>query len=246
MTRQDVSPYAMGRARIAVVAPILPMSIRLIMFDLDGTLFDTVADMTDAVNDVLPPGIPPVSLEESRIAMGGGGDTLIARLKWPDLDWKTFGKKVSDAYAARLGAHTRPYPGVAATLKRLSFCSKVVLTNRSTVNTIPVLERFKLLPYFLDVIGRDSGAGMKPSPDPVLHVLKRLSVKPEEAVIVGDCAQDIEAGRAAGVRTVAVTYGYGYAVDCGFVEQADSVIDRFPRLLQVIEGLDHPPRPAAA
>jgi len=93
----------------------------------------------------------------------------------------------------------------------------------------------------VDVIGGDSGAGMKPSPGPVLHALGRFAVKPDEAIVVGDCTYDIDAGRAAGVRTVAVTYGYG--VDRSFAERADFVIDRFPLLLRVIAQLDCPPHP---
>ncbi len=216
------------------------MSIKLIIFDLDGTLADTATDMADALNDVLPCDIPRVSVEEARTVMGGGANTLAARLhhEGPD-DRREFGKRFAEAYAVRLSMHTKLYPGVRGTLKKLSVCSKVVLSNRRTALTIPVLERFKLLPYFLEVIGSDSGAGMKPSPAPVLHVLGRLGVKPEETVIVGDCLYDIDAGRAAGVRTVAVTYGYG--VDRSFMERADFVIDSFPRLLRVIAQLDCPP-----
>ena len=223
--------------------PFNLMSIRLIIFDLDGTLLDTAADMADALNDVLPPDIGHVSLEEARAVMGGGEDTFIARVKHKNFDWQDFGKRVGEAYAARLDVQTRPYPGVRATLKKLSSCSKVLLTNRRLSFTMPVLERFKLLPHFVDVIGRDSGSGTKPSPDPVFHVLRRLEAKPDETILVGDCVLDIEAGRAAGVQTVAVTYGYGYGVDPGFVDRADFVIDRFSGLLQVIARLDCRPAP---
>ena len=221
-----------------------PMSIKLIIFDLDGTLVDTVADMADALNDVLPRNISPVSLEEARTVMGGGEDTLARRLnhEMSGLDRREFGKRFAEAYAAHLSVHTRLYPGVRGTLRKLSVCSKVVLSNRRAALVIPVLERFKLLPYFVDVIGGDSGAGMKPSPGPVLQVLGRLAIKPEETIIVGDCIYDIDAGRAAGVWTVAVAYGYG--VDRSFMERADFVIDRFARLLRVIAQLDCPPHPA--
>ncbi len=210
------------------------MSIKLIIFDLDGTLADTVADMADALNEVLPRGISPVSLEEARSVMGGGEDTLARRLSYESsgLDRREFGKRFAEVYAAHLSVHTRLYPGVKGTLRKLSVCSKVVLSNRRTALVMPVLERFKLLPYFLDVIGSDSGLGMKPSPGAVLHVIGRLAVKPDETIVVGDCVNDIDAGRAAGARTVAVTYGYG--VDRSFMERDDFVIDRFSRLLQVI------------
>jgi HAD superfamily hydrolase (TIGR01509 family) len=214
------------------------MSIRLIIFDLDGTLADTAADMADALNAVLPPSIAPVSLDEARMVMGGGTDTLAARFgsNRSDVERRDFRKRFAAEYARRLAVHTRLYPGVRATLRKLGVFSKVVLSNRTTALTVPVLERFNLRPYFLDVIGMDSGAGMKPSAEPVLHVLARFSSRPNEAVIVGDCANDIDAGRAAGVCTVAATYGYG--VDRSLIERADFVIDRFSKLLEVIRQLD--------
>ena len=214
------------------------MSVKLIIFDLDGTLADTAADMADALNDVLPCNVAPVSVEEARMVMGGGEDTLAKRLgpEGSAADRREFGKRFAGAYAARLSVHTKLYPGVRATLGRMSVYAKAVLSNRTTALVLPVLERFRLRPYFLYVAGRDSGAGMKPSPEPVLDMLDRVPAKPHETVIVGDCFHDIDAGRAAGVRTVAATYGYG--VDRSFVERADFVIDRFPQLLRVIAQLD--------
>ncbi len=232
------TPAVRRRQSLSVIRP---MGIKLIIFDLDGTLADTAADMADALNEVLPSNISPVSLEEARNVMGGGDDALGRRLSYEGLglDRRDFAKRFAEAYAAHLSVHTRLYPGVRGTLRKLSACSKVVLSNRRTALVMPVLERFKLLPYFLDVIGSDSGLGTKPSPGPVLHTLGRLAAKPDETIVVGDCANDIDAGRAAGARTVAVTYGYG--VDRNFMERADFVIDRFSRLLQVIAQIDFPP-----
>jgi len=222
------------------------MSVKLIIFDLDGTLADTAVDMADALNDVLPRNIAPVSVEEARTVMGGGEDSLAKRFgpRSSGLDGREFEKRFAEAYAARLSVHTKLYPGVRATLGKLSAYAKAVLSNRMTALAVQVLERFKLLPYFLDVVGRDSGAGMKPSPLPVLHLLGRIPAKPDETIIVGDCIHDINAGRAAGVCTVAATYGYG--VDRSFVERADFVIDGFPQLLRVIAQLDCAPYPAAS
>lgn len=220
------------------------MRVKLIIFDLDGTLADTAADMADALNAVLPPGVLPISLKEARTVMGGGEDTLAARFaegNWDPHDRRDFGRRFSEAYASRLAVHTKIYPGVRKTLGKLSMCAKVVLSNRRRNLTVPVLERFGLLDYFLEVFGMDSGAGMKPSPEPVLHVLRQLAISPDETIIVGDCMNDIQAGYAAGVRTVAVTYGYG--LGRGFIERADFAIDRFPQLLQVIMRLGCMPGP---
>ena len=216
------------------------MAINLIILDLDGTLADTACDMTDAVNEVIRPfGVTPISPEETRAAMGGGEKVLMEKLTGyggAGLDLGRFRQDFARAYAARMAAKTRLYPGVRATLGRLAYLPMVVLSNRRKTSIVPLLDRLGLLPLFREVIGSDSGVGTKPSPDPVLHLLRQFDTEPDRAIMVGDCVHDIDAGRAAGIRTVAVTYGYG--VDHRFVEQADFVIPRFSRLQQVIGRLN--------
>ena len=222
--------------------PPLPMAINLIILDLDGTLADTACDMADAVNEVIRPfGAPPITLEETRAAMGGGEKAFMEKLSGysgAGLDLGKFRQDFARAYAAHLYAKTRLYPGVRATLGRLAFVPMVILSNRRKTSIVPLLDRLGLLHLFREVIGSDSGVGTKPSPDPVLHLLRQFHTEADRALMVGDCVHDIDAGRAAGVRTVAVTYGYGF--DHRFVEQADFVIPRFSRLLQVVGLLNHP------
>ncbi len=215
----------------------LPMSVKLIIFDLDGTLADTAVDMTNALNDVLPRNVAPVSLEEAVAVMGGAEDTVAKRLQDAGVEARRhFSRTFAQAYALRLSACTRLYPGVRETLEKLGFYSKAILSNRTADLTVPVLRWFNLLNYFIDVLGRDSGTGVKPDPGPVLHLLGRVSARPEEALMVGDCVNDIDCGRAAGVHTVAAAYGYG--IDRSFIERADFVIDSFPQILQVIRQID--------
>jgi phosphoglycolate phosphatase len=216
------------------------MAINLIILDVDGTLADTAPDLTDAVNEVLRPlSVAPISLEETRSALGGGEKAFMEKLSGyaeAGLDPGRFRQDFARAYGARLVAKTRLYPGVRATLGRLTDLPMVILSNRRKTSIVPLLDRLGLLPLFREVIGRDSGVGTKPSPDPVLHLLRRFDTEADGAVIVGDCVHDIDAGRAAGITTVAVTYGYG--VDHRFVEQADFVIPRFSGLLRVIDRLN--------
>jgi len=216
------------------------MAINLIILDLDGTLADTACDMADAVNEVIRPfGAPPISLEETRAAMGGGEKAFMEKLSGyaeAGLDLGRFRQDFARAYAARLVAKTRLYPGVKATLGKLTCLPMAILSNRRKTSIVPLLDRLGLLPLFREVIGSDSGVGTKPSPDPVLHLLRQFGSEPDGAIMVGDCVHDIDAGRAAGVKTVAVTYGYGF--EHRFVEQADFVIPRFSRLLQVIGRLN--------
>jgi phosphoglycolate phosphatase len=212
------------------------MVVSLIIFDLDGTLADTAIDTRDALNEAIRPFTTlSFSVNEAKAAMGGAEDGVMEKLhRETGLDWMSFRDRFSAAYTAHLTVRTKLYPGVRQTLDRLSCLRKVVFSNKREDLTVKILAHFQLLPYFEAVVGGDSGGGRKPSPNPILHVLSRAHARPEETLLVGDCIYDVDAGRAAGVRTVAVTYGYGVV---GFAEKADFVIDAMPQLVDVVEEL---------
>jgi phosphoglycolate phosphatase len=213
------------------------MAIRLIIFDLDGTLADTALDTTDALNEAARTfRLPTFSVEEAKAVMGGAEQRLMARLfSEPGLDWPSFRERFSAAYTARLTARTKLYPGVKETIEALPGQRKAVLSNKSRALVVQILDHFGILPYMDAIVGGDSGEGRKPSPGAILRLLSRFRKIAEEAIIVGDCIYDIDAGRAAGIRTVAVTYGYGAD---NFADKADFFIDEFPRLCDIIEGLE--------
>jgi phosphoglycolate phosphatase len=213
------------------------MAIRLIVFDLDGTLADTALDTTDALNETAHAfNLPPFSLEEAKAVMGGAEQGLMEKLlREPGLDWPRFRKRFAAAYTARLTARTRLYPGVKETMKALPGQRKVVVSNKSATLAVEILGRLGILPYMEAVVGGDSGEGRKPNPGPILEILSRFHQLAKEAIMVGDCIYDIDAGRAAGIRTVGVTYGYGGG---NFLEKADFFIDEFPQLVNLIEELN--------
>jgi phosphoglycolate phosphatase len=97
------------------------------------------------------------------------------------------------------------------------------------------LDALNLLKYFELIAGGDSSPERKPSPVPILRVLSLLNVAPREALMVGDSVYDMVAGRAAGLKTVAVAYGYGTP---GFSEGSNFIIDRFSQLLEIIRNLN--------
>jgi phosphoglycolate phosphatase len=123
---------------------------------------------------------------------------------------------------------------VEDTLQRLKDFRKAVISNKLEVFTIKTLKQLSLLSYFDLVVGGDSGPERKPSPQAVLSVLSKLGVPAGETLMVGDTAYDIEAGRGAGVKTVAVTYGYGSS---GFADGADFTMDTFPELIDIVTSL---------
>jgi len=186
------------------VIPAFPVYI----FDLDGTLVDSEADICGAVEDVLAAhgrtGIPREVLHRYI------GRHLIE-------EFMDFGFPLPEAeqmlieyraiYPVRKHASTTVYPGVAAALTRLGG-RKSTATTKGTPTTRLVLEKFGLLPYFDHVQGTD-GIPCKPAPDVLLTALKGLNADPADCLMGGDSPADMEAGRRAGVRTCAVRYGYG-------------------------------------
>ncbi len=209
------------------------MDFKLILFDLDGTLVDSAVDTTDALNAAIAPfNIPHFTVQEVKDAMGGG-KTRLSHLDdgTIPLDWAVFAEQFAREYLERMTVHSSLYPGTAETLNNLSGRKKAVVSNKRESLTVEVLDRFGILPFFEIVVGGDSGAGRKPKPGPILQACTQLGVPAGQALMVGDCIYDVAAGRAAGVKTAAVTYGYG--VD-GFYRGADFVIHSLPELLSVL------------
>ena len=182
------------------------------LFDIDGTLLDSAADICGAVQQVLDTtGCPPVTVEFLKKYIGLHlnavfGDVLptYSQEQIDELirQYRTF-------YLGRGHAQTSPYPGVAEALAALPG-RKGTATTKGSPTTRAVLEQFGLLEYFDHVQGTD-GFPCKPAPDVILTALAALGAKPEDCLMIGDSAADMEAGRRAGVQICAVRYGYGNA-----------------------------------
>jgi phosphoglycolate phosphatase len=216
------------------------MPISLIIFDLDGTLVDSASDIQAAVNyAIYPYGLPPVTLQETKASIGEGVTILIEKLLAlkgaESLDRKRLTERFLEYYSSHFVDNTIPYPDVPETLERLSAFSKAVISNKLTDLAEKVLSTFGLLKHFALVAGGDSSSEKKPSPMPVLRALSFFHVGQDEALMVGDSIFDITAGHAAGLKTVAVTYGYGTQ---GFSEDADFVINRFSQLIEIVRSLN--------
>jgi phosphoglycolate phosphatase len=215
------------------------MVLKLIIFDLDGTLVDSRVDIMNAVNYAISPySMEPMSLEETTILVGEGVTRLFAKLlekRKVNLDMPGLVARFESYYAAHPVSHTAPYPGVPETLRSLHNYRKAVISNKFRSIAVTVLEELQFSRYFDEIAGVDTFPERKPSPVPVLRILDLFEVRPEETIVVGDSIYDIQAGRASGVRTVAVSYGYGSP---GFSDNADFVITEFPQLIDVINRLE--------
>jgi phosphoglycolate phosphatase len=206
------------------------MKIKLIIFDLDGTLVNSSVDITNALNYAIGPyGLEELTVAKTISLVGEGITNLISRLVGqygPDRTRAVLNRFL-DHYSAHLTDFTLPYPGVRETLETLGDYRKAVISNKREDLSRRLLENLALAHYFDFIWGSDSVPEKKPSPVPVLEMLKKVGCGPDEAVIVGDSNFDIEAGRAAGVRTVAVSYGFR---DVSLLKGADFIIDSMTEL----------------
>lgn len=213
------------------------MKIRLIIFDLDGTLADTSIDITNALNYAVEPyNFKKMTVEKTISMVGGGLTKLVEKLLGDDMaDLKPeVLRRFLEYYSEHLTVFTVPYPEVAAVLAELGSFKKAVISNKRENLSRRLLEDLGLARHFDIIMGSDSVDEKKPSPKPILHVLETLSVGPDEAVIVGDSPYDIEAGKAAGIITIGATYGFR---DRSFLAEADYLINSFEEIKARLEEI---------
>ena len=207
-------------------------AIKLIIFDLDGTLIDSLDDLTAAVNRMRADfGLPGLHRDTVRTMVGHGAGNLVARAL-PSLSAAEVerGLGLFLAYNEEaIADRTVPYPEVRETLQLLASrgMTSVVVSNKNEALCRKVLQLLSLDSYFAGIFGADSFPERKPSPLPLLHVMHAYGCSPAETVIVGDSINDIAAGRAAGIRTVGCTYGYG---GTGELTDATLVVNGFAEL----------------
>lgn len=218
--------------------------IKLLIFDLDGTLADTSKDITDAVNYAVKPfGVESLSVSEIKAMVGSGITKLIESLIPPrslrgdnkEAAKEEAVKRFLEYYSTHLLDYTKPYPQVKETLSKIEAYKKAVISNKREVLSKKVLKGLGLLKFFDIVLGSDSVSERKPSPVPIFELLKRFGVSKDEAVIIGDSNYDIEAGKAAGIKTIAVTYGYR---DREVLKEADFIIENFGEILRILPEVE--------
>ena len=209
----------------------------VLMFDLDGTLVDTSVDLTEALNYAgAPYRLPKMTPALTKAMVGEGVSRLVEKMLGEE--WAHLKRPVLESflsyYSDHLSVFSRPYPGVIETIAGLAGIRKAVVSNKMEGLSKRLLDDVGLGGYFDMIIGSDSVGEEKPSPKPLLHVLRTLSCQPVEALIIGDSSFDIEAGKAAGVRSIAVTYGFRAATE---LTAADFVIDDIRQLPGLLQGI---------
>jgi phosphoglycolate phosphatase len=216
----------------------MPIPSHLYIFDLDGTLVDSLDDLTASVNVMRHEfALPSLDRQSVRLMVGQGARNLVERAL-PGLSAQEVdaGLKVFLAHnEAHLFDRTRLYPEVAETLAALAGLGHTLalLSNKNEGLCRKLLEHFGIAGHFAAVMGGDSMDSRKPSPEPVLRLMTMLARQPAETVMVGDSINDIAAGRDAGVRTIGCSFGYGEPQE---LADAAFIINSFSELLQLPAG----------
>ncbi|MBC7928474.1 MAG: HAD family hydrolase [Bryobacteraceae bacterium] len=216
-----------GVRRSGAAIPVFPVYL----FDVDGTLVDSAPDICSSIQTILA-NTSRAEVDHPYLKRFIGYHLIdLFQDLFPEIPNEEADKLVSEyraVYSARDHAATTLYPGVLETLASLPG-RKSTATTKATATTRIVLERFGLLPFFDHVQGTD-GFPSKPAPDVILHSIAVFGARPQDCLLVGDSAPDMEAGRRAGVQTCAVRYGYGDLVNMAQWEP-DYWIDNLSELL---------------
>lgn len=186
---------------------------KLVIFDMDGTILDTLADLSAAINHTLACfGLPPRSREEVRSFLGNGSRRLV-ELSVPEGTPAARADELLDYYSAyykeHCAVHTCPYEGVPELLQALRQRGVLtaVVSNKPDFGVQKLCEQY-FAGFFDFYCGERAGIRRKPAPDSILEVLRRLRMRPEDAVYVGDSEVDVAAAANAGLNCIAVSWGF--------------------------------------
>lgn len=213
---------------------------QLALLDLDGTLLNSIPDLTSATDRMLAAlDLPLAGVDKVSHWVGNGVDMLVRRaltngneqqaLALSNAEVNTARVHFDAAYLEVLTRATGAYPGVEDWLNTVTI-PKVLITNKARVFTEPIIAALGWNKHFVQVICGDDFAEKKPSPMPLLEACKAQGIAPEQAFMVGDSRNDIQAAKAAGMASVAVSYGYNHGEDIRLAG-ANWVVDNLLELL---------------
>jgi phosphoglycolate phosphatase len=192
------------------------MKYKAVLFDLDGTLLNTIEDLTDSMNAALAKmGLPGRSVEECKQLVGDGLETFVRRALPPDVcDSPEAMAKLKDLmraeYNLRKAAKTKPYEGIYELLDALNRrgISMAVLSNKPHDSTLAVMKKYFPRWEFRPIFGARDGIQVKPDPSGALEIARVLGLKPDEIAFVGDTNTDMQTANAAGMFAVGALWGF--------------------------------------
>ena len=188
--------------------------ISSVFFDLDGTLADTAPDLAAALNQILQEqNKPALPLESIRPAVSLGGNAMIKlafSMEEDDPEFDELRQRFLEIYHQRLHQDTHVFPGIGKALDYIESNNMIlgVVTNKPEWLTHPVMEQLNLTQRTACIVSGDTTEFRKPHPGPMLYACELAKCVPETSLYVGDALRDIEAGRAARMKTLIADYGY--------------------------------------
>ncbi|HAS6167885.1 TPA: phosphoglycolate phosphatase [Vibrio vulnificus] len=219
--------------------------IKLIAFDLDGTLLDSVPDLAVAADQATRAvGFPGVTELQVRDYVGNGADILIGRALSQSLtinpelsdELRAQARELFDDFYQQTGHKlSHLYPTVKETLKELHQAgfTLALVTNKPSKFVPDVLQQHGIADYFVDVLGGDSFPEKKPNPIALNWLMEKHQIQPTEMLMVGDSKNDILAAKNAGCASFGLTYGYNHGEPIA-ASESDFVADSLAQLLDVV------------
>ena len=220
----------------------------MVLIDVDGTLVDSVPDLTYCVDEMMKQlNMPTHGEAKVRNWVGNGVERLVRRALIGKLEGEPDEALYEKAYPIFIELYSENtskrsclYPGVEEGLEYLKGEGYQLgcVTNKAAQFTEPLLKDLGVYDYFSIVISGDTLEKKKPDPMPLLHAAKYFNVAPEQALMIGDSISDVKAARAAGFRIACMTYGYNHGVDIREAKP-DAVMDsmaELPDLLAKLQG----------
>jgi phosphoglycolate phosphatase len=217
----------------------------MVLIDLDGTLVDSVPDLTFCVDEMMQElGLPLRGEARVRTWVGNGVERLVRRALTDSLDGEPEDELFQRAYpiflrlyAENTSGRSQLYPGVREGLDYLRGAGFKLgcVTNKAEQFTLPLLEAMGIRDYFAIVVSGDSLQEKKPHPLPLLHAAEFFGVEPANALMIGDSMSDVKAARAAGFKVVCMSYGYNHGIDIREAKP-DAVLDSMTELSTLLES----------